>query len=314
MTYAEAMSTYGSDKPDRRFGLEIREVSAEVADSEFRVFADIVAGGGSVHGFAVPGLARELSRKRLDGLQKLAAKFGARGLVPIQWISAEELKSPLLKALGADRLKALATAAGGNEGDAVLLVGDAVRDTALGVLGQLRLHIGAEENLIDRSIHRPLWVTEFPLFGPDERGGLTPLHHPFTAVHPEDLDSLESNPENARSIAYDLALDGEEVAGGSIRIHRRDVQEKVFAAIGLDAAEAERRFGFLLRALSYGAPPHGGIAIGVDRVAMIVSGEESIRDVIAFPKTTTAQDLLTEAPSPVDEAQLSELGLSLRKT
>jgi aspartyl-tRNA synthetase len=298
MPYDEAMLRYGTDRPDTRLGLEIADVSDALRASEFKVFRGVLEGGGVVRGLnAGP---REVPRKELDALTELAQRYGAKGLV---WAFVQDdgdWRSPTAKFLSADEKRAVAEALGAGAGDLLLLVADRPK-VAAESLGALRLALGDPEG----KGHAPLWVVDFPMFEHNaDEGRWDPLHHPFTA--PEgDLD----DPGSLRSRAYDLVVDGWELGGGSIRIHDPEVQRKVFEAIGISDEEAEARFGFLLEALRYGAPPHGGIAFGLDRVVAIMMGRESIRDVIAFPKTASGGDPLTGAPAPVDARQLRELGL-----
>mgnify|MGYP001765312869 CR=1 FL=1 len=312
MSYAEAMDRFGTDRPDTRFGLEIRDAAPAVAGRGFAVFDAALAEGGVVRGIAVPG-GGSASRKMLDAWSAWAREAGANGLV---WIRTEEggaVSSPALKALGEDGARAAAAAVGAERGDAALLVAGPV-EVAARALGALRLRIAAEMGLAPKDRWDLLWVERFPLLqwdAAEERW--VACHHPFTAPRWEDLDRLEGEPSSVLAQAYDLVLNGAEIGGGSIRIHRRDVQERVFRALGIGAEEAEAKFGFLLRALDAGAPPHGGIALGFDRICAMLVGADSIRDVIAFPKTTSASCLLTGSPAPVDGRQLADLGLRLEE-
>ena len=296
--YDEAMATYGSDRPDTRFGLHIHDLSEAVAGTEFKVFASAEVVRGLNAG------ARELARRELDELTELVKRFGAGGLV---WAFVQDdgsWRSPIAKFLSDDERGAIGRALSAQPGDLLLIVADSP-GTAAQALGELRLELSRRFGLAAGAAHALLWVVDFPMFEwSEEEGRWDALHHPFTAP----VGSFE-DPGALRSRGYDVVLDGSEIGGGSIRINRPDVQQQVFRALGISEAEAEERFGFLLEALRYGAPPHGGIALGIDRIAALVAGRDSIRDVIAFPKTASGSDLLTGAPAPVDDAQLRELGL-----
>jgi len=310
MRYADALERYGTDRPDTRFGLEIRDPGPAVQGSGFRVFDAALEAGGAVRGLAVPGGAAA-SRKDLERYAEWAKEAGAGGVVWVR-LDPTKLASSALQALGPERCRSIAEAVGAQAGDLALFVADAL-PTVRRVLGLLRTRIAAERGLIPDGLWSLLWIEQFPLLEWDaEAGRHVAVHHPFTAPAWEDLDALDARPGEVRAQAYDLVLNGTEIAGGSIRIHRRDVQQRVFRALGIPSAEAEQRFGFLLRALDAGAPPHGGIALGFDRIAAMLAGAESIRDVIAFPKTTSASCLMTAAPAPVDDRQLAELGLERR--
>ncbi len=303
--YSDVIDRYGSDKPDLRFGLELVDLTDQFAGSAFTPFADTVSKGGVVKGMVVPGAAK-WSRKQFDDIIEIAKRAGASGLAYLQVLDGE-IKSALNKALGQEQLGATAKAAGAGAGDALLMVAGP-HDTACSSLGVVRLEVAKREGLIDENSWRILWVTDYPMFEyhEDDKRWYA-AHHPFTSPVDEDLDKVESNQEAVRAKAYDLVLNGREIAGGSIRIHRADVQSRVFSALGMSLAEAREKFGFFLDALSYGTPPHGGIAIGFDRIVMLMSDEMSLRDVIAFPKVSSASDLMTDSPNPVSPQQLAEL-------
>jgi aspartyl-tRNA synthetase len=297
ITYDEAMLRWGSDRPDRRIGMEIKQLNDVFEGTEFKVFADVVARGDVIRGIAVSGT---LPRKRLDELTEQAKRAGAGGLV---WavVEPDSVRSPVAKFVGDDAMRRAAELLGANEGDTLLIVADRAK-VAANVLGQLRLAV-APDSVEGNDI---FWVVDFPSFEwNDDEERWDPLHHPFTAI----AGDLEGEPGTWRSRGYDVVLNGTEIGGGSIRINRPEVQRKVFEVIGMTSEEADERFGFLLEALQYGAPPLGGIAFGLDRIVAILAGRESIRDVMAFPKTATGSDPLTGAPAPVDTIQLKELGL-----
>ena len=307
MPYAEAISKYGSDKPDLRVGMEIHTVSEAFADSGFSVFRNAMDAGGDVRGFVVPGAAR-YSRREVDELIEQAKQLGASGLV---WARAPEgtVQSPALKAAGEGAIRRALDIAGARPAD-LLVMAAGPHDPTSKLLGQLRLHLGRKENLLDPNAYAFLWVVDFPMFEwlPDEQR-YEFMHHPFTSPMESDAALLESDPGRARARAYDLVLNGSEIAGGSIRIHDQSLQKLIFKLLKISDEEAKLRFGFFLDALEYGTPPHGGIAIGLDRTVAILCGESSIRDVIAFPKTAQAVDLMAGAPSTVDPKQLKELRL-----
>jgi aspartyl-tRNA synthetase len=308
LTWAEAMDRYGSDKPDLRYGLEITDVSKVFSGSGYGVFEKAIEQGGAVRAMVAPSCAG-YSRKDIDGLEKLAKSQGAAGLGWARWADSE-LSSPMSKHVGEARLKEAFQQAKGGPGDLLLLVAGEPRQ-ASGVLGALRVEVARREQLAKPGTWQLAWITEFPLFERDESSKQwTSSHHPFTSPHPDDMDRLESDPGSVRSLAYDVVACGYELASGSIRIHRADVQSRIFRALKIGDEEAQAKFGFFLEALQYGAPPHGGIALGFDRIAMVAAGGSSLRDVIAFPKTTSALDLMAGSPSPVTDEQLRELGLA----
>ncbi len=305
--YDEAMGRFGTDRPDMRFGLELVDLAEPLAATEFKVFRGVIDGGGAVRGLNAG--RRELPRSELDGLISRAQELGAKGLV---WAFREGdgWRSPTAKFLSEAELAGLNERLGAEQGDLLLLVADE-RRVADAVLGQLRVDLAERFELIPEGEDRLVWIVDWPLMEWNEREGRwDPLHHPFTAPAGEfDPD----RPGEARALAYDLVWNGQEMGGGSIRIHSAEVQQKVFAALGIGAEEAEARFGFLLEALRYGAPPHGGIAYGLDRIVQRLAGADSIRDVIAFPKTASGADALTGAPAPVDQIQLRDLGIAIHK-
>ena len=301
LSYAEAMSRFGTDRPDRRFGLELRDVSHAVSGSDFKVFASVVDSGGAV--LALNAGQVEMSRGELDGLNSVAQRLGGKA-VAWAFVTDEGWRSPIAKFFDDSQRESVGQTLDASPGDLLLFVADAVR-SARTVLGGIRLELADRFGLRDESKHDVFWVVDFPMFEQTDDGGWTPMHHPFSAP----LGDLDGDPGELGSRNYDLICDGTELGGGSIRIHRADVQEKVLGLIGMDLEEANARFGFLLDALKYGAPPHGGIAFGLDRIAAMLAGRDSIRDVIAFPKTASGSDPMTGAPSPIDDRQLRELGL-----
>jgi aspartyl-tRNA synthetase len=309
LSFAEAMQRYGSDKPDARFGMELVDLSELLRESECKVFRNALAAGGQIKGIRVPGGAG-YSRKEIDELTAVAQRFGAKGLVSIALEADGGVRSSVAKFLSPDEIDGLPRTLEAQPGDLLLLVADQPAVVAE-ALGRLRLHLGQQLGLIPEGVWNFLWVIDFPLFEPAEGGGVKPVHHPFSAPHWDQLPLLEKDPLKITGQLYDLVLNGTELGSGSIRIHRRDVQQRIFALIGLPEAEAERRFGFLLKAFDYGTPPHGGIAPGFDRIVAMMAGEEAIRDVIAFPKNANAVDLMTDAPAPIDLAQLADLHIAV---
>jgi len=307
LTYRQAMETYGTDRPDLRYGLPLADLSAAAAESAFPPFEKALEEGGTVRGLRVPGGAR-LSRKTLDEWTAKAREHGAAGLVWVKMAGGEVI-SPAKKSLSEASMSRLLSAGGVAEGDLLLAVAD--REPAVfAALSALRAEAGKELGLVDASRHAFCWVTEFPLLGRDAAtGGWFPMNHPFTSPREEDLERLESDPGSVRARAYDVVVNGWELGSGSIRIHSADLQERVFRMLGIGEAEGRERFGFLLDALKFGAPPHGGIALGLDRICAIAAGASSLRDVIAFPKTTSGICLMTRAPAAVSAEQLRELGI-----
>jgi len=309
LTYDEAIRRFGIDRPDMRFALELSDVTDAVRNAEFKVFREVVGRGGIVKALRIPDGDR-LSRKDLDGLPDVVAPYGAKGVAWVR-LTPNGWQSPIAKFLTDAERAAIDAVCGAGLGDLLLFVADTPR-VVNDALANLRLKLADQLGMIPSNQHAFVWVTDFPLVeyaAEDKR--YVAVHHPFTAPHDNDLERLEADPARARAQAYDIVLNGTELGGGSVRIHRPDVQSRVFSLLGIGAAEAREKFGFLLDALAYGAPPHGGIALGLDRIAMLLSGASSIRDVIAFPKTQRAVCLMTDAPSAVDTRQLRELGLKL---
>ena len=321
ISHAEAMRRYGSDKPDLRVALELTEVTDAVTDVAFKVFSGPATSGGRVAALRVPGGAlgtTALTRGEIDGYTDFVKIYGARGLAYIKVndatkLNEEGLQSPIVKNLHAAALKTIIERTGAQSGDLIFFGADKTK-VVNDALGALRTKLGHEKGYVDGSVWRPLWVVDFPMFEHDEENKRwSACHHPFTSPKDGHEALMETDPGNCLAKAYDLALNGWEMGGGSVRIHRADVQERVFQALGIGPEEQQAKFGFLLDALKYGAPPHGGLAFGLDRIVTMMAGAESIRDVIAFPKTQRAQCLLTDAPSDVDEKQLRELHIRLRQ-
>ena len=311
MTWDYAMENYGSDKPDLRFGMKFHDITDLVKDTEFKVFRSVVEAGGQVKAINVKGYSH-IPRRELDDLVEYVSAYGAKGLA---WIcfTPDGLKSQVKKFLGEETLEAVGKECGSETGDLVLMIADKPAVVAAS-LGELRKEMARRTNIIDADAFAFTWVVDFPMFEySEEEKRFTAMHHPFTALHDEDLDKLESDPGSVYAKAYDLVLNGVELGGGSLRIYRPDIQQRVFKAIGLTAEEAEQKFGFLLRAFEYGAPPHGGLAFGLDRMIMLMLKRKSIRDVIAFPKTQNAIDPMSEAPSPVALKQLHELHIQVEE-
>ena len=308
LTYKEAIDRFGSDKPDLRFGLELVDLGDVIQGTGFKVFADVLKKGGQIRAINIKNSAEILSRKALDDLTELAKTYGAKGMA---WIKLQkgELQSPIIKFFEKDMLDQMIARLKGEDGDTIVFIADKPKVVA-DALAHIRLAAGKLLGLIDEKKINLLWVTEFPLLDyNEEEKRYTAMHHPFTAPNEGDLEQFADSPEKISSRAYDLVLNGNEIAGGSIRIHQKEVQEKMFKLLGIGQEEAELKFGFLLDALQYGAPPHGGIAFGLDRLTMLLTGATSIREVIAFPKTQKATCLMTQAPSEIDLKQLKELKL-----
>jgi len=309
LTYDEAMDRFGSDKPDMRFGMELTDISERAGNSDFQIFKDAVAEGGIVSCLSAPAKGT-FSRKLIDELTEQLKLYGLKGL---SWTNVENgrLSGGVGKHFAESEQSGLIEEVGAEEGDVIFFAADKTENVLSG-LGALRLEIGSKLRLGNSDKFAPLWVTDFPMFELDEESGnCTAVHHPFTSPQSEDLDLLESEPLRVKAKAYDMVFNGSELGGGSIRIHSRDIQSRVFSALGIGQKEADEKFGFLLKALSYGAPPHGGIALGLDRIVATMLGKKSIRDVIAFPKTASASALMEKAPSEVSELQLKELGIKL---
>ena len=308
LSYREALESYGSDKPDTRGGMRMADVTGILRESTFQVFVQVIGQGGVVKAIRFPG-GEKLSRRELDGLDGLAKQLGADGLIWARRV-ADGIQSPVAKHLSPEVVARLCETLEAGTGDLLLMMAGP-RDEVNLHLGRLRVELGRQYGLSNPSEYAFLWVLDFPLFERDQEGRLTSVHHPFTAPKAEDLALLDQGPEGCRSQAYDLVMNGIEIGGGSIRIHQSDIQRRIFSILGISDQEAEEKFGFLTEALSYGAPPHGGIAFGLDRLVMIMAGANSLREVIAFPKTQKATCLLTQSPAQVDPQQLRDLHIRL---
>ena len=313
MTWQEAMDRFGSDKPDLRFGMELTDVSEVVAGCGFGVFTGALENGGSVRGINAKGQG-SMPRKKIDALVKFAKDFGAKGLAYLCVNEDGTYKSSFAKFMTEDELSALVQKMDGQPGDLLLSAADKNK-VVYDVLGNLRLELAKQLDLLDKNEYRFLWVTEFPQFEySEEEQRYVAMHHPFTMPMEEDLDLLETEPGKVRARAYDIVLNGTEIGGGSIRIHQDDIQERMFEALGFTKESAYEQFGFLMNAFKYGVPPHAGLAYGLDRLVMLMAKQDSIRDVIAFPKVKDASCLMTEAPSRVDEKQLEELSIGIKES
>ena len=309
--YDEAMERYGSDKPDVRFGFELQDITDMVKDCEFKVFTDAIAAGGSVRGICITGGAQHYTRKKIDKLTEAIKSYGAKGMVWMK-VAGEEVSSSVNKFFFQEQLQEIAAKMGAADGDLILIVSDKNK-VVFDTLGFLRRHIAGELGLLKDDDYKLLWVVDFPLFEYDEEtGSYQAMHHPFTSPKEEDAELLKTNPIAAKANAYDIVLNGVELGGGSIRIHDQEMQEDMFRALDMDQETIDEKFGFLVEAFKYGTPPHGGLAYGLDRLVMLLTGEKSIREVIAFPKNQNAQCMVSEAPGLVDEQQLDELGLKLK--
>ena len=310
MTWQEAMDRYGSDKPDDRFGMELQNVTETVKDCEFVVFKNAIENGGTVRGINAKGQGA-MPRKKIDKLVDFAKDYGAKGLAYIAIQEDGTVKSSFAKFMTEEGMKALIEAMGGENGDLLLFAADKNK-VVWDVLGALRLELARQMDLLDKNEYKFLWITEFPLLEwSEEQNRFTAMHHPFTMPMEEDLQYIDSDPGRVRAKAYDITLNGNEIGGGSVRIFNPEVQSKMFEVLGFTPEQAQEQFGFLLTAFKYGVPPHAGLAYGLDRLVMLMAKEDSIRDVIAFPKVKDASDLMTEAPARVDQKQLDELGLTV---
>ena len=314
MTYEEAMSKYGSDKPDTRFGMQLTDITHCFKDSNFAVFTGAVANGGSIRAINAKGFADKLSRKDLDALVEFVKTLGAKGLCWVTHKTGEGIKSSIMKFLTEEQIAQFSKETSFSEGDALFIAADK-NTTVFNTLGGLRIHLAEKFGLIDPNRYDVLWVTDFPMFEySEEEQRIVAVHHPFTAPKTEDLPLLFTEPLKMHAKAYDLVINGQEAGGGSIRIHSRDIQKQVFTALGLSDEVIRRKFGFFVDAFNYGTPPHGGLALGLDRLVMLITKCDSIKEVIAFPKVQTASCLMSEAPSTVEDKQLEELYLTINKT
>ena len=310
MTWKEAMNRFGSDKPDLRFGMELVDVSEVVKDCEFVVFKNALESGGSVRGINAKGQGG-MPRKKIDKLVEFVKGYGAKGLAYVAIQEDGTLKSSFGKFMKEEEMDALIKAMDGQNGDLLLFAADRTK-LVWDVLGALRLELAEQMNLLDKNEYRFVWITEFPLLEwSEEEGRFTAMHHPFTMPMEEDLEYIDSDPGRVRAKAYDIVLNGNEIGGGSVRIHQDHIQEKMFEVLGFTKERAHEQFGFLLDAFKYGVPPHAGLAYGLDRLVMLMAKQDSIRDVIAFPKVKDASCLMTEAPERVEEKQLQELGIEI---
>lgn len=312
LTWDEAMERYGSDKPDTRFGFELKKLNEKVENCDFKVFTDALAFGGDVRGICIDKGSEHFSRKDIDKLTEAAKSYGAKGLVWIR-VGDGEFNSSVNKFFSQEQLAEIASVFCAEAGDLILIASDRAK-VVFDTLGFLRREIAGRLGLLDDKQFNLLWVVDFPLFEKDhETGELKAMHHPFTSPKAEQLDMLDTEPEKVKADAYDIVLNGVELGGGSIRIHDRNLQSKMFKVLGLTEQECEDKFGFLIEAFKYGAPPHGGLAYGLDRLVMLLLGEPSIREIMAFPKNQNAQCLVSEAPAPVEQEQLSELGIKTER-
>jgi aspartyl-tRNA synthetase len=313
MTYKEAQEKYGSDKPDTRYGMEIIDLSDTVKESGFSVFRSAIESGGSVRAIVAENSASVLSRKELDRLTEYAKGIGAKGLAYIK-PSENETACSFHKFVSPDEINAIIEKTGAKNGDTVLIIADQNNSHVLTQLGSLRILLARKLNIIPENRYDLLWIVEFPFFEFDEESGTwVAMHHPFTAPLDECIPYLETDKSKVRAKCYDLVLNGTELCSGSIRITNPDLQDRIFKLLGLNEEEAQQKFGFLMEAFKYGAPPHGGMALGLDRIAMILCGKDNLRDVVAYPKVQNMSELMTMSPSPIEDKQLEELGICLRQ-